>query len=296
MNTSKRASTVSDLLVQGALRLKRAGVEEWRVDCEVLLAWCLGWERWRLLSRSEEVVEGECRRRFLAALERRCAGEPVSRIVGSREFWSLDFEVDGSVLVPRPETELLVEQALEVGGRLEPSALILDLGTGSGAVAVALARELPSVQIVATDISLAALAVARRNARRLGVADRIAFVAGSWLSPFATAAGFRLIVSNPPYIPSGEIDRLDREVREWDPRHALDGGGDGLDPLRHIAGELPRIAGPDAWFMCEIGEGQGDSALAVISGVEGVLEADVVKDLAGRDRVLKVRLAGLRSL
>ncbi len=205
-------------------------------------------------------------------IARRASREPISVILGRREFWGLEFEVTPAVLAPRPETELIVELALESGAGLQArerrgeggvgapvardagALTIVDVGTGSGCLAACLAVEFPSARVIATDISVEALAVAARNATRHGVAGRTVFVRTSLLD--AVAGPATLIVSNPPYVPSGDIATLPPEVRDWEPHTALDGGADGLDVVRALLADAPRVLAPGGWLIMEFGYGQ----------------------------------------
>ncbi len=286
--------------MHGRTFLREAGVHEWGLDAEVLLAAVLERERWWLLAHGNDQIYDHAINKYRELLGRRAAGEPVSQILGRREFWSLELEVDSSVLTPRPETELLVEKALEIGKRRGGRGLrILDLGTGSGAIAVALAKEFPDAVVVATDISLVALTVARRNARRHGVEGRVSLVVGWWLEPLSMrggAPGFDMVVTNPPYVSLGEWSGLAREVKEWEPTTALLGGDDGLDPLREIVEHLDRVVSQDAWFLCEIGSAQGKKAVEIVASSPLVRSVELFQDLAGCDRVVVARLAQIESV
>lgn len=219
-------------------------------------------------------------------VRRRLTGEPVARLLGAWEFWGLPFELSPATLVPRPDTETLVEQALR---RLpEAPGRILDLGAGTGCILLAILSERPSCHGVGIDLSFEAAATARRNADRLGLASRAAFFVGDWGGALASpslAAPFTMIVSNPPYIESAAIGALDREVRAHDPALALDGGTDGLDAYRRLTSDAPRLLRPGGCLLFEIGQGQGH-ALADLGRAAGLELADVVKDLRGIERVV----------
>lgn len=278
--------TVSSALGDATTRLTAAGIENARLDAEMLMAETLRIERSRLLLNRDGALDHATLARFHALVGRRTAGEPVSYITGRREFWSLDFIVTPAVLTPRPETEILVETALKLIAA-KPAPLILDLGTGSGAIAVSLAKEIRSAEISATDISEEALEVARANVRCHNVEDRISFVAGDL---FAAVAGmkFDAIVSNPPYIRRGDIESLPREVRDFEPRVALDGGADGLDFYRRIARETPGYLSADGWIAVEIGAGMAEDVARLFTDA-GFDEVRIEKDLAGLERVLSAR-------
>jgi release factor glutamine methyltransferase len=211
---------------------------------------------------------------------RRLAGEPVDRITGSRGFWTLDLAVEPAVLSPRADTETIVRAALD---RLGPARRILDLGTGSGAILLALLAELPEARGVGVDVSPEALAVARRNADLSGLAARAAFLEGGWDA--ALGQRFDLVVSNPPYIPTGDIAGLDPEVRDHDPHLALDGGADGLDAYREILPLLPRLLTEDGSAVLEIGFGQGED-VARLSAEAGLTVLEIRPDLGGVPRAV----------
>jgi release factor glutamine methyltransferase len=286
------AWTLLELVREAAAYLARKGISSPRLDAELLMAHVLGCGRVDLYLRFDQpVAQGELDR-FRELLLRRGKREPVAYILGNREFWSLGFRVNPKVLIPRPETETLVELALgelrrAVGeGPLPVRAL--ELGTGCGAVAIALARELgPSVSWVATDISREALDVARCNARELGVEALIQFLEGDLWDPLdPEGRQFRLILSNPPYVPTSCIERLEPEISCYEPRQALDGGQDGLVLVRRILEGAPLRLDSKGMLLMELGEGQSQA-------VEGILGRDRRwrrwgwgLDLGGRPRVL----------
>jgi release factor glutamine methyltransferase len=220
---------------------------------------------------------------------RRAGGEPLSRIVGKREFWGLELAISPRVLDPRPETETLVEASLRLlRGRREEQLRVLDLGVGSGALICALLVEFPHARGIGVDISAGAADVARRNVAACGLAGRAEIRLGDWTSDIE--GPFDLIVSNPPYIPSAELSTLPREVRDFDPRLALDGGNDGLAGYRGIAPEARSLLRAGGWLIVEIGAGQAADVLAIVERC-GFVDARIEKDLAGRDRVLIARRA-----
>ena len=225
-----------------------------RLDAEVLLMRFLQIDRLELILHPERELSPEAVAAFAAWVARRCGGEPVAYITGEKEFWSLTFAVEPAVLIPRPETECLVEEALARCGVSTEPLRIVDVGTGSGAIAVALARELLRAQVLATDLSPRALEVARRNAACHGVAERIEFLPGDL---FAGSAGpFDLICSNPPYITDGDYPLLPAGIREFEPKEALIAGPDGTDVLRRIIREGASMLKAGGWMLLEIGEGQ----------------------------------------
>ena len=276
--------TVGAALRAATARLAEAGVAEPRADAEVLLAHALGTSRAGVVAHARDPLGAPAAARFAALLARRAGREPVAQLVGEREFWSLPFAVDRRVLVPRPESELVVETALA----LAPAARrVLDVGTGSGALAVALARELPRAGVVALDRSAEALAVARANVARL--APRVRLVRADLGAPFA-AASFDLVVSNPPYVATAALAELAPEVREHEPRLALDGGPDGLDSLRALLAEVPRVLVAGGWLVLEMGAGQAAAVTRAADARGCWCGARILRDAAGIERVLAVRL------
>ena len=242
-----------------------------RLDAELLLAHVLDVSRANVIARDERELTPEEQGDFERLLARRVAGEPLAYLTGSREFWSLELEVTKDVLVPRPETELLVEWGLALA-----PASVLDLGTGSGAIALALAKELPRASVTAVDVSVAALAVARANARRLGVAS-VEFRAGSW---FDGLGAFDLVVSNPPYVAENDPHLADLK---FEPALALTSGVDGLDALREIVAQAPRHLGPGGWLLVEHGGTQGP-AVRELFRMAGFGSIETRRDLAGLER------------
>ncbi len=254
--------------------LRAAGVEDPRLDAELLLAEATGWERAHLVANPEEEIPPAATRRFAEMVRRRLRREPVAYILGRRGFRHLQLAVDHRVLIPRPESELLVELALE----LQPHS-VLDVGTGSGALALAIAAELPDARIAATDTSAGALAVAAANAERLGLAARVEFSAGT-LPP--RSEGFDLVVANLPYVSEREWGGLQREVTEWEPREALLAGPEGLDVFRAV---VPALAAATDTLALEIGQGQA-AAVGEILRAGGYQAIDSRPDLAGIERLL----------
>ncbi len=275
------------LLVQ-AFRL--AGIEEPTIDARALLGHALQLERAQLISHSERTLDAQEAAAISAFAARRLKHEPVSRIVGRREFWDVMLQVSPAVLDPRPETETVVEAALDHvtrhGLRME-RLRILDIGVGSGALLLALLSELPNASGTGTDISEAALEVARANAENNGLARCCTFVACDIAA--ALPGPFDLIVSNPPYIPHGEIATLPPEVRDYDPALALDGGDDGLDFYRAIAGEARRLLAADGRLIVELGAGQEPAVRALFTKAELSVSA-ARNDLFGVARALAARL------
>ncbi len=268
--------------------LAHKGVDTPRLDAEVLLAHGLGVSRIQLYTEFDKPLAEAEVAAYREAIRRRAAREPVARITGEQEFWSLPLKITPDVLVPRPDTERVVEACLD---RMGPAGRLLDLGTGSGAIALALLSERPGWSAVGVDRSGEALGVAADNARSLGLDGRLDLRAGDWFGP-VTGEAFDLVVSNPPYVPSAEVDRLAPEVSRYEPRGALDGGPDGLGPLRRIAGDAPAHLASGGWLVVEIGADQAASAARVLAAVPGLGDVAVAEDHAGRPRVASARRAG----
>ena len=278
-------TNVASVLAMGAERLRAsaAAAASAALDAGLLLAHTLRTTRVRLMSDGASAVEPAALERYRVLIERRARGEPLAYLTGTREFWSLPLRVSGAVLVPRPETELLVERALAL--RAAPEGRVVDLGTGSGAIALALAHERPRWQVTATDASLAALAVARANAARLGLGG-IDFRAGSWLAPLA-GARFDLIVSNPPYVAADDPALADPALAH-EPRLALTPGADALGFLRQIARDAPQHLAPGGWLLLEHGAAQAAAVRheLVLAGCRYVRSH---RDLAGHERITEGR-------
>jgi release factor glutamine methyltransferase len=284
---------VEECLGTGALLLERAGIGTARLDAECLLAHVLACPRWRFAVEPARRLTPDEFGRYLTLLRRRERREPLAYLLGVREFWSLALAVSSGVLVPRPETETLVEAVLATGGERAAAAgpAILELCTGVGGIAIALARELPHAAILATDISRRALRIARENAKTHGVADRITFLRGDlWraLDGRGPEGLADLVVSNPPYIPSRAIPTLMAEV-QWEPRQALDGGEDGLVFHRAIIAGAPRRLRPGGFLLLEIGADQAEAVRGLFESAGGFDAPGVYRDLAGRDRVVAAR-------
>ena len=278
------SSAVAVELEQAAALLTARGIDAARLEAEVLLADALGTDRAHLYS--ERTVPEPARTRFAASLDRRGRREPLQHIRGRQEFFSRDFAVDPRVLIPRSETEEVVDTVLRRLRRVERPS-ILDVGTGSGVIAVTLALELRGARVCATDVSAAALEVAKANAERLGVGDRIAFRRGDLALPFA-GEPFDAVVSNPPYVPSGELARLAPEVRDHEPRVALDGGPDGLDAYRGLAACLADVLTERGELIAEIGFGQCAAVRDLFARAAATV-VEVAHDLSGIERVVVVR-------
>ena len=268
----------------GAESLQAAGVTDPRLEAGSLLAHVLRHDRTYLITHGNDPVPSEQLARFRVLIARRAAREPLQYIIGYQEFFKLSFEVTPDVLIPRPETELIVEAALELADR-ERSLSILDVGTGSGCIVISLLHELKKARATATDISPHALEVARKNARRHSVSDRVTFTQADFLAPSTQSAAFSLIVSNPPYIPEGDIATLQREVRDHEPLTALVSGADGLDHIRALLRETPQVLHHSGYFIFEIGIGQGDAIEHLVDRAIWHL-IEVRKDLQGIPRTV----------
>jgi release factor glutamine methyltransferase len=282
--------TAAALCDEAAALLAARGVPDPRRDAEVLLAHVLDVERPRLhLDPGRKVGEADAGR-FRGLVARRAGREPLQYLTGHQEFWSLPFRVTPAVLIPRPETEQLIEALLRVP--LRPQPLLLDLGTGSGCLAVAAAHELPGARVVATDASADALAVARDNARLNEVAARITFLRGDLFEPLAGSGaegGFDAILSNPPYISRREMETLAPEVRDHEPRLALSPGSDALSAHRRIAAGAAPWLRPGGHVIVEIGCGQARALRRIYGTAPGLERCEVFPDLAGVPRVLRAR-------
>ncbi len=303
--------TVSACVRRGIEILTGAGIESPRADAEWLLAWCLGVRRMQLYLELDRELNEAQQARFESLLHRRAAREPLQHLLGSAEFYGRSFEVNRSVLIPRPETELLAELSVRhlkkrfgadqcsspPTNHLERPLKALDYGTGSGCLAITLALEMPPemvVEISALDISPDALEVARRNSRRHGCEQAVRFLEGNGFAALGStslgAGGFDLIVANPPYIPTGEIEGLEPEVRDHDPVLALDGGSDGLDFFRHLASHAPVRLLSGGVLMAEFGDGQFESIAALFRSESWIVD-EPAKDDTGRPRFLIARPA-----
>ena len=279
--------TLAEHVAAAAVRLGASGVPPDVVgaDAALLARHVLGWNREAYLCRLCDPAPAAFGGCYAAVLDRRAAREPVSSIVGEREFWGLRFEVAAAVLTPRPETELLVEETLRLAaGWTGGAPHIVDAGTGSGCVAVALATALPGARITATDISTAALTVARRNAHRHRVRERIVWVRTTWLAGVSGAPD--VIVANPPYVRDDDLARLPPEVREFEPRLALAGGPDGLDAVRTLLRTAAGRLVPGGHLVMEVGAGQAAAACAAAGRYRRLAVVRVRRDLQDIERAI----------
>lgn len=316
VNKQQRAMTIGEACVRGASLLKERGIMEPRNNAELLLLHVLGLERAALLRDWHEPFPQQHAAQWEALLARKAAGEPVQYLIGEQWFYGAPFTVTPAVLIPRPETELLVEAVLEAADKLWPQAqgeagagdgvevpTVVDVGTGSGAIGVTLASLRPQWRVCASDLSPDALAVARANAERHGAAARMTFVQGDLLGPFAQqprpgadaahadrgsggVAGLRVdvLVSNPPYIPAGDIAGLQPEVRDHEPRLALDGGDDGLTPYRRMAEQLAQLSEMPRIVGFELGMGQAEAVAELLRGIGAWHDIRIINDYAGIGR------------
>ncbi len=283
--------SVASSLDRASAVLEAAGVEQPRRDARLLLAEALGGRPDLVTGYPERPLDPDQASRFRVLVGRRAAREPVSRVLGRREFWSLDLRINADVLDPRPESETVVEAVLERIGDRQAPVRILDLGTGSGCLLLALLSELPRARGLGVDISPAALAVARENARAVGLSPRAAFRQGNWAQ--GLTGSWQVIVSNPPYIMDSDIADLAPEVARYDPKLALSGGADGLAAYRSLAPEVARLLASSGILALEVGAGQAGEVGRLL-GAAGLAGVDCMRDLGGVERcVLATRDAAL---
>lgn len=291
-NRKSTGDSVSEALHSAALQLSESGITTARLDAEALLAHVLKKNRAWIITHGDENLAGVNSELFESAIERRTRREPIQYIFGSQEFWGLDFTVTPAVLIPRPETEFIIEAALATRENRTSPVRIIDLCTGSGCVAVSLAKEFPFARIFATDKSAQALAVANVNADRHGVSDRVRFFEGDLFEPLgrSDAPGQTdLVVSNPPYVRAGELDTLQPEVRDFEPEMALIAGQEGTEFAARIIETAPKYLRKNGALIMEMGLGQTE-ALRGLAGKTGAYSfPEVLKDLAGIERVFVAR-------
>lgn len=284
---SESETKVCALLSRLEKRFAEAGVDSPGLDAQLILAVVLGCDRAHLHAYPEKVVPREALARVEALAQRRTAREPMAYILGEREFWSMSFLVSPDVLIPRPESELLVERAAALSGYGRESR-ILDVGCGSGAVGLAVASEWPEAQVTLLDLCPKALEVARRNAEKFGLSGRTRFLASDLFQSLAEEEAFDLIVSNPPYVASGELDGLMPEVSSFEPRLALDGGADGMDLIRRVIEGAPAYLARGGSLLIEMDPRQMAEAGAVSEEQGSYHPARCHNDLAGCERVLEL--------
>jgi release factor glutamine methyltransferase len=281
--------TYDALLRDTAVALTAAGIDNVRFEARLLLSHATGLSTETLISRGRDAAPPSVEEKLRALTARRVRREPMAYILGEREFWGLPFKVSPAVLVPRPDSETVIEVALQLLADRARAWRILDLGLGSGCLLLTLLKELPNARGVGLDVSHDALAVAQANAEALGVADRARLLHGDWRVrdwPAPLGGPFDLVVSNPPYVEAGSIEGLMPEVARYEPRLALDGGPDGLVPYRLIAAASPRLVDTGGHVLVEMGEGQAIE-IAHLFEDAGLRPAAPVKDLGGIDRVLR---------
>lgn len=281
---AETAWTIKALLQWTTEHFTKKGLDSPRLDAELLLAHVLNCKRIDLIVRYDELPTDAEKKAFRELVKQRLDRCPTAYLVGVREFYLLPFEVSPAVLIPRPDTETLVDAAIDFLKK-RPTGTVLDVGTGSGCVAVCLANAVKTATVTASDVSPDALAVAKRNAARNGVGDRVQFVGGNLFAPLPAGATFDLIVSNPPYIPQAEIETLMPEVKDHEPRAALDGGTDGLAFYRRLSAEAGKWLTPGGALMVEIGHTQGDAVRGLFEQA-GLRVGKVLKDRGGRPRVV----------
>ncbi len=290
MSVTDHPWTVARLLEWTSGHFASKGNDSPRLEAEILLAQAMGCKRIELYVRHEEIPGEEVRDRFRGLVRRRASGEPVAYLVGHKEFFSLDFLVSPAVLIPRPDTETLADQALrDLKARALTSPRALDLGTGSGCLAIVLAKLVPALNVTAVDLSPEALAIAEQNARRNKVESRVQFLNGDLFSPLKDGDRFDLVVSNPPYIPSGDIAGLEPTVRDFEPKSALDGGPDGFDFYKRIFGDAPKYLQPQGRVMVEVGIDQAET-VASMAREKGFVQVSIAADMGRIPRVVVGRL------
>lgn len=297
--TRQNPWTILEILRWTTGHFQEKGVAEPRTSAEVLLAHALGISRLDLYLRHDQPLTPEELARFKTLVLRRRAGEPVAYITGHREFWSLDFKVTPAVLIPRPETETLVASILEVlksenGKRKTENGIdwALEVGVGSGAIIIALARELPEMRWLGVDISGPALAVARENAARHGVADRIHFLRGNLLAPLQPGPRLQLLVANLPYVPRPVWEELPKDIKEFEPQEALLGGVDGLDLIKPLVQAAPGVLSPGGWLALEVADGQAPKVAALMAETGAYEQIEKIPDYLGIERVIRTRRRG----
>jgi release factor glutamine methyltransferase len=288
------APTLVEIVRLSTRFLAERGSQSPRLDAELLAGHSLGLRRIDLYLQHDRPLTDAELEPLRALLRRRAAGEPVAYLVGEREFYGRPFRVTPAVLIPRPETETLVERTLRwaraVAGPGGAGLRLADAGTGSGCIACTLAAELPGARVTAGDVSPAAVAVARENAARLGVAGRVEVGEGSWEVPLAAGAPFDALLSNPPYVTAAEMDGLMREVRDHEPRLALEAGADGLDAYRGLLDGCLPLLRPGGYLGLEIDPRRRDAVVDLVRARRPEAEVAVRDDLAGRARVVEARL------
>ena len=284
------ALTIHDVLKEAAAALAEAGVEDSLLEAELLVRHCLNLSRTSLFLRQQELVPPDPLQQIEQCLRRRCQREPLQHITGTCEFWSMDFQVSPAVLIPRPETEFLLDHVLSTLSQeqFHPQQ-VLDLCTGSGVIAAVLAKELPAAAVTASDCSLDALTVARRNLLRHDLTERVRLLCADLLTAFPATPFFDLIVSNPPYIKAGDLPGLQAEVRDWEPHLALSGGRSGMEVIETICADAATCLRPGGWLFMEIGADLGAEMEEVLRQAGCYEQVRIVSDWAGRPRAAQGR-------
>jgi release factor glutamine methyltransferase len=283
------STTIAETLKRASEYLREAAVPNDLLDAQTLLAEALGRDRTYLIVNFNELLTDDERIKYQALIERRASGEPLQYIIGHQEFFGLEFEVTPDVLIPRPETEIIVEETMIIVQQAQFNRpLIVDAGTGSGCLAITLAREIEGLRAIATDISIAALQVAKRNAARHGMSSRIDFIAADLFDVFPEIPFADIIISNPPYVSREEMPTLQREVRDWEPRFALTDFDDGLTFHRRLLKDAPARLKPGGYLICEMGYTQSDAITAMIDPAVWA-ELRILRDLQGIPRTIVTR-------
>jgi release factor glutamine methyltransferase len=283
------AATIAETLKQASEQLHAAQVPNDVLDAQTLLAEALGKDRTYLIVNFNQHLDDDLLARYQLLIERRAAGEPLQYITGHQEFFGLEFEVTPDVLIPRPETEIIIEETIRLVQQNNIAGpLIVDVGTGSGCIAVTLAREIEDAQVLACDISPTALRVARRNAARHNLEDRVQFIESDLLAAFEEERFADFIISNPPYVAANELSMLQREVRDWEPHIALTDNGDGLSFYCRLLQDAPARLNPGGYLICEMGYTQSEAVSAMIDSATWE-EPRFLDDLQGIPRTLVLR-------
>lgn len=281
--------TIAEAIRAGEAALTPTGVEDPRLNAELVLAEVLGRKRPELKLDPSAPVSAESETRFRELTRNRATRRPLQYVLGNQEFMGLRFEVTPAVLVPRVDTEVLVDAVLQRAELLPGEPIVADIGTGCGAIGLSLAHFLPQLRVYATDLSSAALEVARRNATHLGLTERVRFRCGDLLAPLTEwelQGQVNLVTANLPYVPRDQIDRLAPEIRDHEPRLALDGGPDGLEVVRRFLGELPEFLRADGFVALEIGYDQAEALQQILTESEWFGNVETLQDLSGKDRVV----------
>jgi len=289
---TKKTWKIIDLLKETQGFFERKGIASPRLDAELLLAHCLNKKRVQLYIDFERPINHDELDRFREFVRRRAKREPVAYIVGYKEFWSLPVKVTPAVLIPRPETEILIETATRIiknGKHTEERARVLELGTGSGALAIAFAKEVATCEMFSVDISRDALSIAEENLIAHGLKNSISLICGDGFQPFAPREHFDLIVSNPPYIRSCDIEELAPEIKYHEPRTALDGGKDGLDFYRRLIPQMTAFMKKGGWAVLELGAGQAAAVSELFTATGSFVHSTTVPDYSRRERVIVAR-------